>query len=377
MKILQKYVLAEIGAPFLVGLSALMLVVLLHRLSRLADLVIAKGVPFSLVGRLLLSLFPMFFEIIFPAALLLAVLLALGRLSADSEATAFCTAGIGMRGMILPILLVSGGTFIASIVIGWHGIPWGTRQKQETLSRILSLRAGAGATEHIFQEVMPGILVFPDRVSADGARMHGVLLSQRLEGKEPVLVFAREGRFSPAEGNRPATLLLSDGTIHTEEAPEGTYRLGAFRGMEFQLALGAAVAGDGDDPQRLTLPELSRKISALGNAGRGPSYRYHFHRRLSLAFSCLSFGLLAIPLGLSRRARGKSSAFALAMGTVVFYYLFMAAADPLVERAPLAMVLVLWLPNAVGLLLAGTILWRSESRMIDLPSFLGGGAGSR
>ncbi len=377
MKLFQKYILAEIGTPFLVGLFTLTLVVLLHRFSLLSDLVIAKGIPIALVGRLLLSLLPTFFEITFPAALLLAVLLALGRISADSEVTALHTAGVGMRGMVLPILIVSGGTFLASLAIGWYGIPWGTRQAQATLSQILSLRAGAGASEHVFQEVTPGILLFPDRVSADGMRMSGILLSQRIEGKDPILVFAREGMFSPAERNHAAKLLLSDGTIHAEDPATGIYRMASFRSMEFHIALGPTVVGDGSDPRRLTLPQLSRKADELGNTGRGPSYRYHFHRRLTLTFSCLSFGLLTIPLGLSRRARGKSSAFALTILLIIVFYLFLAAADPLEERAPRAMVLVRWLPNLLGLALAAGILWCSDARMIVLPSFLGGGAGRK
>lgn len=200
MKIIHKYVLAESVGPFLIGLFTFTLVVLLHRFARLADLVIAKGVPAGLVGRLLLSLFPTFLEITLPAALLLAVLLGLGRLASDSETTALCTAGIGMRGLAAPILALSGAAFLASLFVAWSGIPWGTRQLQETIAQIISIRAGAGATEHTFQEVIPGVLLYPDQVSGDGTRMSGILLSQRVEGQDPLLVFAGGGSSSRKKG---------------------------------------------------------------------------------------------------------------------------------------------------------------------------------
>ncbi len=368
MKIIYKYVLAESVGPFLIGLFTFSLVVLLNRFARLADLVIAKGVPLDLVGRLFLSLFPTFLEITLPAALLLAVLLALGRLASDSETTALCAAGVGMRGVAAPILALSGTVFLASLLIAWSGVPWGNRQLQEVIARIISIRAGAGAAEHVFQEVTPGVLLYPDRVSADGTRMSGVLLSQRVEGRDPLLVFAREGEFFPERGGNSVRLFLTDGTIHHEDPAEGVYRTASFGRMDFLLPLGLAGTGDGEDPKRLTLPQLSRRIDASRPGGKGGAYRYHFHRRLSLAASCLAFGLFAIPLGLSQRARGKSPALAITVFVIVFYYMFLAAGGAMENRYPAAMVLLLWLPNALVLSLACWILWRSESRMISLPA---------
>ncbi|MGA6993660.1 MAG: LptF/LptG family permease, partial [Candidatus Deferrimicrobiaceae bacterium] len=162
MKVIHRYILSEIGGPYLIALFTFTLVTLLHRFSRLADLVVAKGVPSLLVGNLLLSLLPQFLEITLPAALLLAVLLALGRLGADSETTALSTAGMGMRGLVFPVLLLSLATFLANLFIGWAGIPWGQRNLTESIARIVSVRAGAGVEERVFRDVAPDVLLFPD-----------------------------------------------------------------------------------------------------------------------------------------------------------------------------------------------------------------------
>ncbi|MGE5664214.1 MAG: LptF/LptG family permease, partial [Deltaproteobacteria bacterium] len=87
--------------------------------------------------------------------------------------------------------------------------------------------------------------------------------------------------------------------------------------------------------------------------------------------SCLAFGLLAIPLGLSQRARVRSPALAFTVVIILAYYLFIAAARGVESSAPGLMALLLWLPNAIGICLAGWILWRSESRMISIPSLFG------
>lgn len=377
MKIVHKYLLAESIGPFLIGLFTFSLVMLLQRFAPLADMVIAKNVPLSMVGRLFLSLFPACLEFILPPALFLAILLALGRLGSDSEMTAFRAAGIGVRGFLLPVILMCGATFAICLFIVWNGVPWGNRQLQGTLAEIVSLRAGAGTSEHVFQEIAPGVLLFPDRVSSDGLRMSGVLLSQRIADKDPLLTFAKEGEFLPAGKGRGAGLSLSDGTIHQEEASAGVYRAASFRRMEYFLPAGQGSAADGGDPNRLTLGELSGNITSLGNSGRGASYRHHFHRRLSLAVSCISFGLFALPLGLFQRGRGKSPAFALTVAMILVFYLFLAASRAMVSRAPDVMVLLLWIPNAAVLAAACWIIWRSDLRLISLPALFRGATGNR
>jgi len=377
MKVIHRYILAEIWGPYLITLFTFTLVTLLHRFSRLADLVVAKGVPARLVGKILLSLLPLFLEITLPATLLLAVLLALGRLGADSETTAMRTAGMGMRTLLLPVLLVSVGTFLATLYIGWFGTPWGQRVLTESIAHIVSIRAGAGVDEHVFREVAPGVLLYPDRVSPEGTGMTGVMLSQRVEGQDSLLVFAKEGSFLPEDSNRSAGILLFDGTIHNHDGKAEAYRVASFREMEFRLPRASVATGSQDSPRNLTLPELARKISRADGASPAGPYRYHFHRRLSLAVSCLAFGLLAIPLGHFQRARGKSPAFALTLVLVLFFYLFLAAAGALENSSPTLMTALLWFPNAAGLAAAIWLFRRSETRLIFLPDPFGRLAGKR
>jgi lipopolysaccharide export LptBFGC system permease protein LptF len=203
--------------------------------------------------------------------------------------------------------------------------------------------------------------------------MSGVFLSFRPAGDDPLLVFAREGRFVPATGDGVVGLELSDGTIHGEPTGKPLYRVASFGRMTFRIPLGTAAIPGENNPRGMTLPELSRKIDATGGGGATASYRYHFHRRLSFAACCLSFGLLAIPLGFSLRSRGKSSAVGVTVALVLVYYLFIAAAGAVEGVSDFGMVALLWAPNVLGLSIAGWILWRSEHRVTLFPRISGGG----
>jgi lipopolysaccharide export LptBFGC system permease protein LptF len=149
------------------------------------------------------------------------------------------------------------------------------------------------------------------------------------------------------------------------------YRVASFGRMTFRIPLEASSILGRDDPKGMTLPELSRRVDATGGGGANATYRYHFHRRLSLAVSCISFGLLAIPLGFSLRARGKSSAVGITVALFLVYYVFIAAAGAVERRSGPGMIALLWAPNAFGLSLASWILWRSERSVTLLTSPFG------
>jgi len=170
MRITRKYLLGEMTGPFLVGVGSFTVIVLLQRFSRLADLVIAKGCRRPLSGASSSPSSPVL-EITLPASLLLAVLLGLGRLAADSETTALSAPG-GMRGVALPVLVASAITCAAVLLTGWYGVPWGTRDAAHPC-QIVSERAGAGASGHVFREITPMSWCIPTGSPRTGSRCPG------------------------------------------------------------------------------------------------------------------------------------------------------------------------------------------------------------
>lgn len=373
MKILHRYLLAEVIPPYLVSLFAFSFVVVFQQFTKLADLVLAKGVPPLLVARLLLALFPAFLEVALPAALLLAVLLALGRMGADSETTAMRAAGVGMRGALPPIGILCLVTFLASLLVGSKGIPWGYGETRAVLAEVLALRAGAAAQEHAFREIAPGVILFPDRVSPDGTKMSGVFLSHAVAGSDGILIFARGGAFAAGNsaGGTPR-LVLAQGELHDDSAGGGSYRHAAFQSLELHLPPPAASDGNGGTLKGLSYAGLLERAKKARGTQEETSALFHFHRRLALSVSCLAFGLLAVPIGFAQRARRKSPAFAITVALVLFFYLFRAAAGALELAAPRLSLVLLWAPDALGIAAAAWLV-RSDGQA----ALLRPGAGRR
>ena len=109
ISVIDRYILRELQAPFWLSGALFTFFLLIDRIYNLTDLVITKGVPLHLVITL-------------PMALLVAVLLAGGRLAGDLEVVAFQASGIGPLRLFSPVLAsaiaVAIATGLLTIVVG-------------------------------------------------------------------------------------------------------------------------------------------------------------------------------------------------------------------------------------------------------------------
>jgi lipopolysaccharide export system permease protein len=109
--------------PFFLSMAVLLLVLLLQRLFRLADLVVSKGASLASVAQVILYVMPGFLVITIPMSLVVAALTAFSRLSADSEVTAMKASRISLYSMIRPVFLFALLTFFASAVTSLVLVP--------------------------------------------------------------------------------------------------------------------------------------------------------------------------------------------------------------------------------------------------------------
>src|SRR5438132_7450134 len=107
ISVIDRYVLRELTAPLWFSGALLTFFLLLDRIYNLTDLVITKGVPLHLVTQLLVFMLPSFLALTLPMALLVAVLLAAGRMAGDLEVVAFQSSGVGPMRLFSPVMAVA------------------------------------------------------------------------------------------------------------------------------------------------------------------------------------------------------------------------------------------------------------------------------
>ncbi len=93
---LDRYILSEILGPLALGFFVFTFILLLQALFKFARLIISSGVEATVVGKLLLLTLPSIVVMTIPMALLFSILIAVGRLSSDSELVAIRAAGVSL-----------------------------------------------------------------------------------------------------------------------------------------------------------------------------------------------------------------------------------------------------------------------------------------
>ena len=356
-KIVHRYVFREIVVPFLFGLSVFTFILLIARLLKLIELVVTRGVPVLNILQLLSYIMPAFLEVTVPMAMLLAILVAFGRLSADSEMVALRSSGLSLYQLIAPVAMVALLATAATAALSVWARPWGNRALKTALFDLARTRASAGIKPQIFNDDFPGLVIYAETIAATNDRLHHVLISDERDNAQHNTIFAREGAMVSNPATQAVTLRLRDGFIHTTDGRAGTEYQTHFEFYDVNLDLRQMLEGARQrerDPKELTLGQLGRAVAAKHAAGLPflPEL-IEYHRKFSIPFACIVFGLVAVPLGIQPARAVRARGFVVSLAVIFAYYIFLSAGQALAEQAVLSAVLGLWLPNLVLALLGG------------------------
>lgn len=348
-KIVHRYVLREITVPFAFGLCVFTFVLLIARLLKLIELVVNRGVPAWNIVKIFSYIMPTFLEVTIPMAMLLAILVAFGRLSADSEMIAMRSSGLSLYQLVPPVAIVAVGAMLATAVVSVWARPWGNRSLKQALFELAQTRASAGLKPQVFNDDFPGLVIYTEHVDVATDRLEHVLISDERDSSERNTIFANDGTMvsDPATGN--ITLRLRDGFIHTVDTNADSEYQTHFESYDVNLDLRQAFAdAKPQDAKEMSLGELAAAIAAARAAGqRSASAEVEYHRKFSLPFACAIFALVAMPLGVQPVRSARARGFAISLAILFVYYLLLSAGQALAEQASVPAVIGLWLPNVI------------------------------
>jgi lipopolysaccharide export system permease protein len=358
-KILSRYVSREVVIPFLIGLTVFTFILLTARILKLVELVVNRGVPLLQMLKIFLYVTPAFFEVTVPMAFLLALLWGFGRLSADQEITALKSCGVSLYQMAVPVsiftLFVLGGTFLLTLYVR----PWSNTALKQVFYEMAKTRATAGLKEKTFNDDFEGLVIYAEEIQPPGTLLYGVMIADNRDPQSKNTLFARSGLVLTNEDNHLLTLRLLDGTMHGAESSGKGYQTTNFSVYDVTLNLATAFAEakkPDRDPQDMPLAELQSTIEHKKAAQISYNAELvELHRRFSLPFSCVVFGLIALPLSIQSTRTLRSHGFATSLGIIFVYYLLLTVGETLGKKGVLPAAFSLWLPNitlgSVGLFL--------------------------
>jgi lipopolysaccharide export system permease protein len=191
------------------------------------------------------------------------------------------------------------------------------------------------------------------------------LISDTRDPNQRNTVLAKNGFVVGNEEAHTITLRLLDGSIHTFLPGEKSYHKTDFTTYDVSLNLAVALARFSQrekDAQEMTLGELRAEIAQRRSEGRSVnSEMVELHRKFSLPFACVVFGLVGVPLGMQPVRAVRSRSFSVSLALIFVYYLLLTAGEAMAEKGRLPALVALWIPNVVFLAL-GAILFAASAR---------------
>ncbi len=368
---LRRYFWREVAVPFLLGIGVFTFILLTARMLKLVELVVNRNVPVLEIAKLFAYILPTFLEVTVPMALLLAILLSFGRLSSDSEIVALKTSGISLYQMVLPVTLFTGLVTLLALLLAVYARPWGNHNLKLSLYEIAKTRASAGLRERVFNDDFAGLVIYVEHIEPPGDRLEGILIADARDPNQRNTVLARNGFLVGNEEAHTVTLRLLDGSIHTFLPGEKSYHKTDFTTYDVSLNLAVALARFSQrekDAQEMTLTELRTVIAERSAAGRPVNAELvELHRKFSLPFACLVFGLVGVPLGIQPVRAVRSRSFSVSLALIFGYYLLLTAGEAMAERGTVPAVIALWIPNVVYAVLGLSLFMAvARERSLDL-----------
>lgn len=352
MKILRNYILREFTGPFFMCLGVLTFVmVLIGNLKRIADLVINKGVDLFSVIQIFIYLTPYIVTYTLPISILVAILLALGRLSGDNEVIAIRASGINLFRLILPLLTIGLAFSLALTVFNDKAASYAHFAYRRTLQEMGIKNPTAAFEEGVFIDSFKKYILFIYHVDQKKNRLNNIRIYEpQGEDKPTRTIVARAGEFITMPGANIVKLKLIDGTSDEPdpENPTNFYKLN-FRTYFMNLDMAQMQDKVVDKKYKeMTIQELKEEAKKLQKEGISPApIITKIHEKLALAFSCFVFMLLGSSLGIITRRREKSINIGIAVLIIVCYYPMYVGFTALAMEGALPPAIALWTPNII------------------------------
>ena len=365
MRILDRYIVREIVRHAFLGLLIFTFVLLVPKLVRLMELFVRHSGSGSQILTLFLCIIPGILVFTIPMAVLIGVLLGLGRMSMDSEIIALTSLGISRKRILLPVgvLAVLGAvlTLLMTLVLA----PRSLRAFRDIEASLLASQISFQVQPRVFDERFPHLVLYINDVAASGTHWHGVFLFEtggesgsRITLAEDAIVIA-EPQLDKLE------LHLNAGTTHEfqRENPD-QYSVTAFARSDWPIEFSSLATA-----RQRTLSNPERSLSDLWR-DNGPHWReahVEINQRFAFPFACFAFALIAVPIGAQPRRGGRAAGTLLSVLIIAGYYLLFIIGAGLARQGVVSPFVGMWAANII-LVLSGLALLPRMERYWNEPS---------
>jgi lipopolysaccharide export system permease protein len=223
LRLLHRYLLRQLVAPFFFALAALTGFMLISQVAKKFGALVGKGLPWSVITEVFVLSLPFIIAMTLPMAVLLAVLFTFSHLAADNEITAMRANGISVYQIMAPVLVWGVCMAFFNLAFVDQVLPRSNARLRSLLIDIGRKKAAFGLREQVINEVPPSkYFIRASRIDAATGRLKGVTIYDVGGEASRRIIYADSGSMAYAEGQTDLSLRLYDGSIHQYRPAEPT-----------------------------------------------------------------------------------------------------------------------------------------------------------
>ena len=346
-RILDRYIFREVATSWIAVTVVLLFILLTNQFARVLGDVAKDKLPrdaiFEIIGLTGLQ----YLTILIPIGLFLAILLALGRLYADSEMPAMMACRVGPAGIYRPILWL---TLPLVIGVAWIAIDIGPRALTEIQRIGVEARRQADLASiepgKFVSSDREGAVVYAEEVVGPG-QLENVFLQRVDDSGKMEVVVAERGEQRDSEDPNVRYFVLHDGRRYS-----GVPGTSEFTVMEFS---------EHGIPYRLpdaSEPELEARAMRTEELLRTNSLEAiaELHWRIGIPLATLILAIIAVPLSRSQPRQGRYGRIAVGLLVFIIYLNLLSAGKAWLEQGEVPVIVGIWWVHGLMLTVAGIMI---------------------
>ena len=373
--LVDRWLISQLLPPMLFAIGAFTAVSLsVGIMFDLVRKIVEFGLPLLIALKILVLKLPGFLVLSFPMSMLLATLLAYGKLSSNSELLALKSLGYTNKRIILPVVILS--LLMTFITFNFNDslVPISNRVAENIMRSSLGKAISSEEGKHIMFSRYGSQIDSSNQISKSNENLTHIFYAKYFRNnfmEEVTLIDysrigieqtlkAQRGEFDQNNNlwifyNGRLTITQDDGTVSFINFDSYKYPLG-----EGPREL-AKVPSDAND---MTLKQ-AKKAEALyqksGNIKEARRMRVRIQEKFTLPAACLVFGLIGSAFGVRSFSRSsKSQGFGLSVLLIFGYYILSFFSSSLGVKGILNPFLAAWAPVFISIAVAIYLIKRAS-----------------
>ena len=357
--LIDRWLLGQLLPPMLFAIGAFTAVSLsVGIMFDLVRKIVEFGLPFQIALKVLILKLPSFLVLSFPMSMLLATLLAYGKLSSNSELLALKSLGVSNRRIIFPALLLS--IFMTYLTFTFNDslVPISNRVAENTMRSSLGKAISSEEGKHIMFSRYGSQIDSSNKVSNSNENLTHIFYAKYFRNnfmEEVTLIdFSRIGmeqilKAEKGEFDQNKNLwIFYDGRL-TITQDNGETSFVNFNTYKYPLGEGprelAKVPSDSNDMTLRQAMKAEALYKKAGNNKEARRIRVRIQEKFTLPAACIVFGLIGSSFGVRSISRSsKSQGFGLSVLMIFGYYVLSFFSSSLGVKGILNPILAAWAP---------------------------------